>query len=186
MKYFLDVAIQPSRHYIHVRGKILDAVDHLFYLNENFTLLGMSAVKCHFDRSQPHPEYDTVSRPLLFESGNTDFEFEYEGFIPTIIDDVNQIDEDVVELACYAGWYPRPKCFGEAFEFEIKLNLPSEYEVMANGKIENGSTILSVRPEDDIAIFASKKVYRYEYQSDNIIVNVLCPEDMLSNMKSRA
>ncbi len=186
MKYFLDVTIRPGEHYIHVRGRIAGAAENLFYLNENFTMLGASAEKCRFDRSRPHPEYDTVSRPLLFEPDHRDFEFEYEGFIPTIIDDVNQIDEDAVELACYAGWYPKPKRFGEFFEFEIRLSLPSGYEVMSNGAMKSGNTILSVGPEDDIAIFASRKVCRCHYENDRVAVSTLCPEDMLADMESRA
>jgi len=39
MKYLLNVKIEPSKHYIHVKGKIENAISNTFYLNENFHML---------------------------------------------------------------------------------------------------------------------------------------------------
>ncbi len=102
MKYHLDVSIEPSKHYLHVKGRIENACSSTFYLNENFTVLRTSSngqsIAFFMDKEQPHPPFDMVSRPISFDTPNDTIEFEYEGVIAGPIAEVNQIDEHTIEL----------------------------------------------------------------------------------------
>lgn len=190
MKYFLEVYIEPTKHYIHVKGRIENAKDNSYYLNENFIILDSASkgekINFFMDKTKPHPVFDVVSRPITFYTSNDEFAFEYEGNIPEIIDDINQIDEDIVELAVYSGWYPKPKDFNEVFDFELKVKMPTGYEIASNGKCIDYENITSLTKENDIVIFASNAVERYEYIQSNIKCTFLCPSDMLQSMEQRA
>jgi len=190
MRYDLDVSIEPASHYLHVRGKIEGAGSNTYYLNENFTLLGAWSMgeKIGFtmDKNRPRPAFDSVSRPVFFDTENHEIEFEYEGTIQGIIVDVNQISEDIVELASYAGWYPKPGNPDAVFDFQVDLHLPEGYEIASNGKCMDGGRIVSTAKEFDIAVFASNRLERFTYEKDNVVCSFLCPSDMIPQMKQRA
>ncbi|WMJ22472.1 hypothetical protein RBG61_10805 [Paludicola sp. MB14-C6] len=190
MKYFLEVYFEPIRHYIHVKGMIHNSVSNKFYLNENFTILNATS-KCekiafHMNKEQPHPAFDKVSRPIIFDTENNEIEFEYEGTVPEIIADINQIDENIIELSSYSGWYPKPANFEVDFDFELNIKLPKGYEVVSNGKIVDYEHIISVQKETDIALFASNEVERYEYDESNVKCTFLCPSEMIEQLEQRA
>ena len=190
MKYFLKVTIEPSSHYIHVKGKIEDMPGNTLYLNENFTILWVKAdnrdATFTMDKTAPHPEFDQVSRPVLFETESKSIEFEYEGCIDEVIFDVNQIDEDLVELASYAGWYFKPD-LGTVFDFDVVLNLPPGYELASNGTIHFPNHITSSDSDtSDIVLFASNQVKRVVFDEGVIKLVFLCPDEMLPNMERRA
>jgi len=191
MKYLLDVKIDPSKHYIHVTGKVENATSNTFYLNENFHMLyakvDNTEIGFIIDRAAPHPPFDSVSRPLVFDTASGDIQFEYEGYIPEIIADVNQIDEETVELAYYAGWYPKPAYFGITFDYDIKIDLPDGYELASNGKIEGNTQITSTdKNNEDIVLFASNKVQRFVFDEGAIKLTFLCPDEMIPSMSNRA
>lgn len=190
MKYILDVLIEPAKQYLHVKGKIEGSESRAYYLNENFILLGAwsKGEKTGFtmDKEQPHPAFDSVSRPVFFDTENDEVEFEYEGTIPEIIADVNQISEDVVELASYSGWYPKPRDLDAVFDFTVDLHLPEGYEVASNGSCVDGEHIVSTAKEFDIAVFASNRLERFTYEEDCVKCSFLCPSDMLPQMERRA
>ncbi len=100
MKYYLTVDINPKKHYIHVKGKIQSLSSNVFYLNENFNIIYVSSngkkINWKMDKEQPHPAFDTVSRPVIFETENDEIEFEYDGYIYEVINDINQLDEEIV------------------------------------------------------------------------------------------
>ncbi|MDD3225353.1 MAG: hypothetical protein PHX70_11760 [Clostridium sp.] len=190
MKYLLNVKIEPSKHYIHVKGKIQNAISNTFYLNEKFNILYARAdnldIGFEMDKTAPHPEFDTVSRPVTFNTNFKNIEFEYEGYIPKIIFDVNQINEGIVELAGYTGWYPKPK-LNTVFDFEIQLDLPCDYELASNGKIHDNKYISSTgKDNNDIVIFASNKVKRIAFYKGKMKIIFLCPNEMLSSIANRA
>lgn len=68
------------------------------YVNKNFSIINVSSngkkIDWNMDKEQPHPAFDTVSRPIIFETENNEIEFEYDGYICEIINDINQIDEE--------------------------------------------------------------------------------------------
>lgn len=190
MKYFLNVKIEPSKHYIYVKGKIQNAISNTFYLNENFHILNVKAdsvdIAYQMDKDAPHPIFDVVSRPVIFNTELRNIEFEYEGYIPEIIANINQIDENIVELASYSGWYPKP-IYGTVFDFEVKLNLPFGYELASNGTIHDDTSITSTDEEsNDIVLFASNKVKRVVFNEGAIKLVFLCPSEMLPSMTKRA
>lgn len=190
MKYYLELRIEPENHFLHVSGKIEDAESSRFYLNENFTLLHAesegSEIAVTMEKDQPHPAFDSVSRPIVFDTAATEISFEYEGFLPERIADVNQIDADVVELASYSGWYPKPKELDTLFDFEVELHLPAGYEIASNGRCEEDGRIVSTAREFDIVIFASRLVKRFTYEAGAVKCSFLCPPDLLPQMESRA
>lgn len=191
MKYLLNVKIEPSRHYIHVKGKIENAISNTFYLNENFHMLYSKAdnvdIGFKMDKEAPHPAFDAVSRPVIFDTKLTNIEFEYEGYISEIIADINQIDVDIVELANYSGWYPKPMLVGTAFDFDIKVSLPYGYELASNGTMHSNLHITSTDEDnDDIVVFASNKVKSVTFDEGVIKLTFLCPDEMLPNMSNRA
>lgn len=138
------------------------------------------------DKEQPHPPFDTVSRPITFETENDELEFEYEGCIPEIIADINQINENIIELASYSGWYPKLCNIDEAFDFDLKVKLPVGYELISNGHYSANRQIISAAKENDIVIFASNQVERFVYRESNILCVFLCPSDMVKQMEQRA
>lgn len=191
MKYLLDVKIEPDIHYIHVKGKIENAISNTFYLNQSFNIIKARAnsvdIGHKMDKDAPHPAFDVVSRPVIFNTELRNIEFEYEGYVPEIIADVNQIDEDIIELASYAGWYPKTEFSGTTFDFDIKLNLPYGYELASNGKIHDYTHITSTGEDnDDIVIFASNKIKRVVFNEGVIKLIFLCPDEMLPTISNRA
>ncbi len=190
MKYFLEISILPSKHYIRVKGKIENPKSNKFYLNENFTILKASSqgenIGFYMSKDEPHPAFDTVSRPVIFEFSGEMFEFEYEGTISEIIADINQIDENIVELAYYAGWYPKPETLDTEFDFELNVDMPEGYQIASNGNCIGDNKICSSEKQMDIVFFASNEVSRVEYIEQNIKCVFLCPKDMVSSMEQRA
>lgn len=190
MKYSLIARIDPAKHFLHVSGKIENPESGRFYLNESFTLLyagsNGKAVSAVMEKDKPHPAFDTVSRPVLFHADRDDIEFEYEGYIPEKIADVNQIGEDTIELASYSGWYPKPESLDTAFDFDVELRLPKEYELASNGLCRADGHIVSTAKEIDIVIFASRLVKRFTYENGSVKCSFYCPPDMLSQMEQRA
>lgn len=190
MKYHLDVSIEPSKHYLHVKGRIENACSNTFYLNENFTVLRTSSngqsIAFFMDKEQPHPPFDMVSRPIAFDTPNDTIEFEYEGIITEPIAEVNQIDEHTIELASYSGWYPKPEILDTLFDFAVELHLPEGYEIASNGRCMENGRVVSTVPSDDIVIFASNAVERFTYESGNVKCVFLCPSDMIEQMEHRA
>ncbi len=188
MKYLLDVDIRPKEHYIHVKGSVKDFASTTFYLNESFKILSASAngksISWRFDMDAPHPPFDIVSRPITFDTHEREVFFEYEGYIPQIIANINQVDEDIVELASYSGWYPKPGVLSEFFDFELHMPFAEGYEVAANGSV-CGDTIVGTQ-QFDIAIFASTKVKRASFNKGAATFTFLCPEEMLSAIPLRA
>ncbi|MDF2944890.1 MAG: hypothetical protein K0S01_3748 [Herbinix sp.] len=192
MEYLLDVQIDPSKHYIKVLCTIKNRVSNTLYINENFIIHSVTAkgkvISHHMDRSAPHPPFDTISRPIIFDTEEKDIELEYEGYIPEIIADINQINEDVIELACYAGWYPKPEDSCTLFTFDLHLSIPKGYELASNGIIEYEDTthIISKEEQSDIAIFASNKVRKIVIDDYAIRMVFLCPEEILPMIAGRA
>ena len=124
---------------------------------------------------------------MIFDTKLANIEFEYEGYVPEIIADINQIDGDIVELASYAGWYSKPILGGTAFDFDIKVDLPYGYELASNGTIHNDTHITSTDEDnDDIVLFASNKVKRVIFDEGAIKLIFLCPDEMIPNMSNRA
>jgi hypothetical protein len=190
MKYLLNVRIKPKKHYIYVKCKIENKIGNTFYINENFKIIHAKAncreIAYYIDKFAPHPPFDGVSRPVTFDTDESNIEIEYEGFIPNVIADVNRIDEDIIELASYAGWYPKPENSDTSFLFDLQLELPTGYELASNGMITDCSRILSDELQSDIAIFASNKVTRVEINNNIIHMVFLCPEVMLPKISSQA
>jgi len=203
MKYNLDVKIIPKKHYIKVKGSIKD-IDikngaNIFYLNENFTFnkltSGQKDIEYIHDKSKPHPLYDLTSRPVILRTAVKELEFEYDGHIPEITNDINQIDEDIVELSGYSGWYPKDIIYTENtetlepriktgdFAFELNVELPNEYIFTANAEIKNFEkssnitkyNISSYGDDFDIALFASNKVVKIERSLNGAYFSSICP-----------
>ncbi|MCL1859592.1 MAG: hypothetical protein FWF92_10225 [Oscillospiraceae bacterium] len=201
MKYNLEIKIVPKEHYIKVSGNIKNIENdiNLFYLNENFTLNkltnGQNDIKYIHDKNKPHPLYDLTSRPVILQTAVKELEFEYDGYIPEITNDINQIDEDIVELSGYSGWYPKDIIYTENtetlephikngdFAFELNIELPNEYIFAANAEIKNIEkssnitiyNISSYGDDFDIALFASNKVVKIEKSLNGIYFSSICP-----------
>ena len=198
MKYNLNVKIIPKEHYIKVEGNIQD-IEHengvsQFYLNENFKISKLSCkgndVEYIHDKDAPRPLYDLISRPVILKTPvNGELEFEYEGCIPEITNDINQIDEDIVELAIYSGWFPK-NLIDKDFEFKVIVELPAEYILSANGKITEVESdkskkiyaIDSYGEGIDIVLFASNKVVNCEKSADGVSIRCVCPPNMKNFM----
>ena len=208
MKYNLDVKIIPKEHYIKVKGSIKGIeAEHganIFYLNENFKINKLTSnqkdVGYMQNKIKPHPLYDETSRPVILNVPVEKLEFEYDGYIPEITNGINQIDEDIVELAMYSGWYPKnflyaenteefdPNIGNRGFEFELNVELPPEYVFAANAEIKNidnsskETTVYTLSSygvdRGDIAIFASNKVIKTERSADGFTVSSICPPAM--------
>lgn len=190
MKYWLDIKIEPCRHYIKVKCKITDKNSDTFYLNGNFDILSAysdgNKIAYKMDKTAPHPDFDNVSYPVIFNTEADNIEIEYEGFITEIIADINQIDEDIIELASYSGWYPKSKSLKSIFMFDIRLTLPDGYELISNVEIHDYSHIISTSSQDDIVIFASNKIKRYIFNHGDMKLIFLAPEDMCDGLAKRA
>lgn len=190
MKYHISARIEPIMHYIYVNCKLENKIGNTFFINENFKILNVKTkygvIPYHIDRFAPHPPFDGVSRPITFDTDENNIEIEYEGVIPNVISDVNRIDEDIIELACYAGWYPKPADSDTLFSFDVQLELPSGYELASNGMIKEYSHIFSNELQSDIAIFASNKVSRVVINDNAIHMVFLCPEVLLPKISNQA
>lgn len=190
MKYSMELRLEPAEHFLHVSGKIEEAEGSCFYLNENFTLLkarsGGKEIPFIMEKEMPRPPFDQVSRPVFFHTESREIEFEYEGYLPEAIAEVNRISRDEVELASYSGWYPKPDHIDTVFDFEVKLSLPEGYEVVSNGRCLPDGRIVSIVPDFDIAIFASPLLKRFTREEGQAKISFLCPADMLPQMERRA
>jgi hypothetical protein len=204
MKYSLDIKIIPKEHYIKVSGTIKNIENdiNVFYLNENLTFSkltsGQKNIEYIHDKNKPHPLYDETSRPVILQTSVKELEFEYDGHIHEITNDINQIDEDIVELSGYSGWYPKdtiytknlktlePRVKTEDFTFELTVELPNEYIFTANAEIKNIEkssdnaiyNISSYGDDFDIALFASDKVVKIERSLNGIYFTSVCPPVM--------
>lgn len=208
MKYILDVKIMPKENYIKVKGSIKDIEipngANVFCLNENFKISKLTSngkdIDYIHDKNKSNPPYDLVSKPVILKTPLKEFDFEYDGYMPEIIGGVNQINEDIVELAMYSGWYPKVLLYTEnteeidfnierrGFEFELTVELPPEYSFAANAEIKNidtlsnGKTVYSLLSygvdRGDIALFASNKVIKIERTLNEITVFAICPPAM--------
>ena len=206
MKYDLNIKIIPKEHYIKVKGSITDISIpngvNVFYLNENFKINRLTSnqkdIEFRHDKDKPCPLYDVTSRPVILKTPAKELEFEYDGYIPEITNYINQIDEDIVELSSYSGWYPKeimftdntetfePRIDGGNFEFKLTVELPSEYVFTANGEVKNIDNssdvsiynVSSYGDDFDIAVFASNKVIKIEKSLNDITVSSICPPIM--------
>lgn|GEM_PF-2311387 len=210
MKYNLEVILIPKEHYIKVKGSIRNITiptgANIFYLNENFKINKLSSnsqdVEYIHDKTKPHPMYDVTSRPVILKTPIDSMDFEYDGYISEITNDINLIDESIVELSSYSGWYPKDIMFlknidtfdilknKQEFEFELTVELPNEYIFCANAEIKGvkkssaGITIYNICSygiDSDIAIFASNKVVRIEKSANGLTVTSICPPNMAKN-----
>lgn len=183
MNYGLEICIDPFNHSLSVKGKIQNSSCHEYYLNENFVILAAwskgEQIPFRMQREEPHPAFDVVSRPVIFETQNNEVEFEYEGKMPEIIADINQIDQHIIELASYSGWYPKPRDSSAVFDFELTVKIPDGYEIASNGKCLDGGRIQSITKENDIVLFASDLVERFEYTAGSVTCTFLCPSCLM-------
>lgn len=190
MNYCLGICIDPLNHTLYVKGKIKNSVCHEYYLNENFVILGAwskgEKIPFRMQREEPHPAFDVVSRPVIFETQNDEVEFEYEGKIPEMIADINHIDQHIIELASYSGWYPKPKDSTAVFDFALTVKFPDGYEVASNGKCLDGGKIRSITKENDIVLFASDLVKRFEYIAGSVTCTFLCPSYLIPKIEQWA
>ena len=191
MKYTLEVIIEPEKHYIHVEGATKNVnCKHLeqIFLNENYNIKSLKSqtgeLDFVFDKTGDRPPFDTISRPVIINSDIDDLYFEYDGVITEVMSGVNQINEDLVELACYSGWYPKIFDLSFKFAFEINLKISKGYFVTTNGSIsltESGSItnqyiLKSTCNVMDIVIFASPKVSHTKKATKGLEVNIYCAD----------
>lgn len=214
MHYKLQAVIRPDQHFVKVSG-VLSGVEEQqgrFYLNENMEILSASAdgqeIAFVMDREGERQPVDTVSRPVTFDNRGETFGLSYQGILPDVMAEVNGVQEGLVELCYYSGWYPKPARMGEMFTYALDLVLPKDYEVAANGNIEEYSApeiktpdtplldtlrpeekcvrIVSAGPVEDIAIFASNHVKRLHYCLKGLDMTFLCPEEFVEGIEKRA
>lgn len=193
MKYKLNVKIEPEKNYIHVQGQVEGVnCDNLaqIFLNENYNVISLDSqdenLNYVFDKNGDRPPFDHVSRPVNINSKIENLFFEYDGEFKTVIARVNQINEGVVELACYSGWYPKIFDLSFKFDFEITLELPKGYFVITNGDTTLLSStnsysrycLKSVCKVSDILIFASNKLNQINSTSERLELNVYCTDKM--------
>lgn len=192
MKYKLAVKIDPEQHYIYVKG-VAENVNCKYlkqiYLNENFNIILLNSqngkLNFVFDKTGDRPPFDNVSRPVNINSDIGNLYFEYSGTISEIIKNVNQINEGLVELACYSGWYPKIYDLSFKFSFEITIELPKGYFLITNGNttlLESADTfdryLLQSACASDIVIFASNKVTQINRSNGSFEINVYCSDKM--------
>jgi hypothetical protein len=193
MKYSLTVKLQPEQHYISVKGaaeKVNSQYLQQFYLNESFKIKSLASqngeLSFTFDKTGDRPPFDHVSRPVVINVGIEDLYFEYDGVIEDIISGVNQINEGLVELACYSGWYPKIYDLSFEFDFDITLEIPKGYFLITNGSTSliestgdnNRYHLKSNDIVTDIVLFASNKVSHAQKTSGGFDISVYCSDKM--------
>lgn len=204
MHYELQAVVRPSQQFLKVSGNLtgVEGQEGRFYLNENMEILSACAggrkIGFWMDREGQRQPVDEVSRPVIFENDGEAFHFQYQGVLPEVMSEVNGIREGLVELAYYSGWYPKPVRMGKLFTYTLDLAVPEDYEVAANGDMEEGHLseallpgekcvrIVSRGTVEDIAIFASNRVSRFHDCLEGLDITFLCPQEFAGSIEKRA
>lgn len=144
-------------------------------------------INSDFDMDGKRAPFDKVSKPININSSIKDLYFDYDGTITDLISGVNQINENIVELACYSGWFPKIYDLQTNFKFDIFVELPSEYFFVCNG--ETNSTDIStyhISGEDsDIVLFAAKSMEHISRKTDNFEVTAYFPPNMIFTVSKK-
>lgn len=194
MHYALEATLFPEQHRLCVKA-CLTGMDWSgkplrFYLNEGFAIRSLEVdgvpAAWAMDPLAPRPAFDTVSRPITCEVERADrLTVEYEGCIPSLISQINQLDPGLVELASYAGWYP--KLIRDAFTFDLAMRLPPSYRVASNGIVRREAdrfVVEAATPQTDIALFASDRVVEAWIEDVDMRIGIFCPLERLNRVST--
>ena len=169
--YLLKVRIEPSANRIESEVTIQHAPDSDFYLHPNMGIhrvvadgQAVSFQRDASDRAQVRVEGDVHQDLLIEYSGSLPA-----GSLPEMSERVSRVNADLVELALYAGWYPR---FENAnhFDFQLEADLPQDFVTVTNGLLKeqlldqgrNRTRWVSLKPDFDIVLLASPHLQKRE------------------------
>ena len=183
--YKINVKIEPSSGTINCVTQIQNPKDSCFVLNKDMEIKSIIA------DGKP-VSYEQKSSDFMQNASEVDINspvpknviFEYSGklnaeSLPPIISSVNMINSKMVELAFYVTWYPRAKN-SNAFNFELQLDIPSNFSAVTNAsleneKTENGRTITtweSFFPGADVAILAAPGLQKSIMEKNGTTVEI--------------
>ncbi len=184
--YKINVRIAPASGKIECRIEIENPSDSCFILNKDMGIDNISADGA----SVSYQKYDTDILPnsAIFNIGSPipkNLIIEYSGEIKSEafrpeIRNVNMIKPELVELATYVSWYPRLMHNKNSFNFQINIDLPSDFSAVTNGylideKIESDhlfSEWKSFKPCSDILILAAPNLKKSEVTKDGTKIEI--------------
>lgn len=167
--YRLTVQVNPDSHTIAVQGQMEGRSceeGHRVYLNRHFQIKSFKVAgrttPVRSDTAAPPAQWTEGTRPLVFDCRPGPIEFSYTGTIADTISDVNLVAPGLVELALYAGWYPRDPAVS-TFTYDVDLELPAGWVLATGGRMKpspaSGSRqrihFASAGPGMDLAFIAS-------------------------------
>jgi hypothetical protein len=183
--YKVNVRVDPDSGTLVCKTEIQDPADSCFILNKDLTLIRVEAdgepIKYRLNASQFPPNSIEIA---VGPESHQSLVFEYAGrlnpdAVPKMVSAVNMISPDLVEMAMYVAWYPRPKN-GSPFDFRLVADLPSRFTTVANGalrndKVKNDRSITkweSFGPASDIALIAAPDLHRTCVTSGDVTVEI--------------
>ncbi|MGB8319107.1 MAG: M1 family aminopeptidase, partial [Ignavibacteriaceae bacterium] len=129
-----------------------------------------------------------------------DLVIEYSGKImdesfPPVIRNVNMIKPGLVELALYVSWYPRLVHNNSSFNFQMNVDLPSNFITVTNGALKEEKVEIdrrltewySFNPGIDILILAAPDLKESEITKDSTTIEFYydkLPDSYVDSMKS--
>jgi aminopeptidase N len=169
--YHLRVRVEPDGGTLTAVADIENPTDSIFTLTGDMELQRLVAdgTPVHFRRVLVDSASSTtevtltsgIPHRLVVEYAGRFNESSY----PPIVSQVTMVRAGLVELASYAGWYPRFKN-RPSFDFRVDVDVPSPYVTLTNGVLtrkasHDGRTLTtweSTGPTGDIALISAPRL----------------------------
>lgn len=199
--YNLRVKIFPLSDSIYCKVEIQNPSDTCFILNSDMKINHILADGIPVSFNKKGPSTLPNSSEFKIESDLPEnLIVEYSGKIidesfPPIIKNVNMIKPELVELALYVSWYPRLVHNNSSFNFQIGIDVPSNFITVTNGslkeeKTENDRSLTewnSFKPGSDILILSAPNLKKSVTAEDGTEIEIYydkLPETYIDSMKS--
>ena len=187
----LDVRLFPDESELLVRADLqLQAISEQvrsfdLWLNQGFRIDQIRparGISFHWERDRDPPHFAPTSRALRLElskplaRGETRrLSLFYRGRIQSLVNGVNIISPGLVELALYAGWFPRIVGGGE-FDVKMEVEAPSDMTILSHAepqKVKHGRrrshAVFSMRSRlEDVPLLAVPDLRTVERSRDGI------------------